>query len=186
MAWHRTLATMTIGAACVAPSVAINMEQQLVLGGSLALLAGATLSVLVAAACPIVMHTAWTKRHGGMAATALIFFIVCLGWNLTNAIGAASVARDSFAGGREASSARVAILRNQLSQAQTTRTQLSQTAAGRTPAMIEGEIAGLKHDRRWTSTRECQDATAGASRDFCAGIERLRSQLGAAQRIEDL
>ena len=129
-----TLATMTVGAACVAPSVWINVEQQLALGGSHALLAGATLSVLIAAACPIVMRKAWAKRDGGMAAAALVIFVVCLGWNLTNAIGAASIARDSFAGGREASTARVAMLRSQLSQAQTTRSQLSQAAAGRTPA----------------------------------------------------
>ena len=61
------------------------------------------------------------------------------------------------------------------------------TVAGETPAAsFVSQIEAAKFDRLWTRSKECTDATATESREFCKGVESLKSKLAAAQRRDDL
>jgi hypothetical protein len=50
----------------------------------------------------------------------------------------------------------------------------------RVSGTIEADIAKLKQDRLWDSTKGCTEATLTASRGFCKGVEALRAELALA------
>jgi hypothetical protein len=54
---------------------------------------------------------------------------------------------------------------------------LAALAGVRTAEQVDGEIAVLKRDRLWNRTKECSDATAPESRDYCGRIDKLRAEL---------
>lgn len=51
---------------------------------------------------------------------------------------------------------------------------------------VEGEIAALRRDRAFSSSSECRDVTAKASRELCAKIDRLTAELPSSPRASDL
>jgi hypothetical protein len=65
--------------------------------------------------------------------------------------------------------------------------RLHELAAITRPAeAAEGDIAAAKHDRPWTASRECADATAPQSRDFCAAFEELKADMETALHTADI
>ena len=55
--------------------------------------------------------------------------------------------------------------------------------------MIEENLGELRQDRRWLSSRQCEDATAPSSLEYCRGYFQLRQELKSAvelRRLEDL
>src|SRR5690606_13298116 len=59
-------------------------------------------------------------------------------------------------------------------------------AAGRTPAMVEGELRAQRSDLRWNRSRQCTDVSLRDSGDFCTEYGRLTAVLGAARTVEAL
>jgi hypothetical protein len=56
----------------------------------------------------------------------------------------------------------------------------------RPAAVIEEELAGLRQNRLWASSQECRDATASASRQFCAGYSAARAEKEKAVAAAEL
>ncbi|MFM9939453.1 MAG: hypothetical protein ACKVP7_08150 [Hyphomicrobiaceae bacterium] len=53
-------------------------------------------------------------------------------------------------------------------------------------AVVEADLAAMKRDRRWSLSAGCTDATSTASRDFCAGHDKLFGELAGAGRAAEL
>ncbi len=70
-----------------------------------------------------------------------------------------------------------------LIQRKDARARIAALGASRPVATIEAELAAKRQHRRWDSTKGCVDATAGASRRFCAEYNQLQGELGQAQAL---
>lgn len=111
------------------------------------------------------------------------FWVVGVCWSLTCALGLYAISKEASIGdtlGKQA-------LYRQLTDDQIRkRGQLDGLGNGRSVETIEGEIAAAKRDRLWNRTRECADATATESREFCARIDRLIAEKAAARPAADV
>jgi len=108
---------------------------------------------------------------------------LAVAWSVTCAMGLYSISRDANAGdalGRQAQY-------KQLTADQTRKQGELKTLQGvRLVEVIDGEIAAMKRDRLWTRTRECADATATESRDFCAKIDKLTAERATVRPSADV
>lgn len=106
------------------------------------------------------------------------FWTIGVCWSLTCALGLYAISKESSVGdtlGKQA-------LYRQLTDDQTRkRGELAALGTGRTVEILDGEISVAKRDRLWTRTRECADATASESRDFCARIDKLVAEKATAR-----
>lgn len=106
------------------------------------------------------------------------FWVIGVCWSLTCALGLYAISKEANVGdtlGKQA-------LYRQLTEDQTRkRGELVALDTGRTIEIIEGEIAVLRRDRLWTRTRECTDATASESRDYCSKVDRLTAEKATAR-----
>jgi len=98
------------------------------------------------------------------------FWVIGVAWSLTCALGLYSISKEAAVGdtlGKQA-------LYKQLTDAQgRKRVELAALTGIRSIEVVDGEIAVLKRDRLWQRTKECVDATATESREFCAKIDKL-------------
>ncbi len=132
---------------------------------------------------PVVIAWSWTKGHRLGAVIATVFFGGCLVFSFASALGFASSARDAVTAGRETKALRYAAAEQELADSKNRLTKLS---ASRPQSVVEEAIARAQQDRRWTSSKECREATAEASRVFCQEVGDLRIELAAAVESEGL
>jgi len=125
----------------------------------------------------------WRAGHrlGGIFVTLALLtgFGVTL-WSGTGAIALRAV--DSQAAQRQAKESH-GDDRAQLARIQS---QLTSLPASRPSGAVQADIDALAHHKRWRSTAGCTDATATASRKFCAERDRLRSELATSETRERL
>lgn len=137
------------------------------------------------ATLPLVIAWAAGARHRLGAAVGTLFFLGCLAFSFFSAIGFAASSRNAVTGGREAVTLRYAAAEQ---EDRDIKSRLAALAATRPVAVIEATIATAKQDRRWTSTKDCTDATVDPSRLFCKELGDLRMELAAAiesQRLRE-
>lgn len=101
------------------------------------------------------------------------FWVIGVCWSLTCALGLYSISKEASIGD---TLGKQALYKQLKSDKETKQAQLEALKAPRTTEAIEGELAVLKRDRLWTWTRECTDATATASRTYCAKIDALTAE----------
>lgn len=75
----------------------------------------------------------------------------------------------------------------QLTQSKTAKqSDLAALVGVRTVEQVEGEIAVQKRDRLWSRTKECADATATESRDYCGRIDKLTAERATLRPAHDV
>lgn len=182
-------AIAVIALLCIAPSASINVVHVLghtpgALGVPLAL--ASVVSVMLAAASPFAIERAIAGRNVALLAIALLTGAVCLSYNLSVAVGAASTTRSETTGARTAENQKAALLTGQLVQAEKSRVTLASIAQEKTPGVIAAELRGLEQSAAWTSSKQCSDATLPTSRTFCAEHAGRQAALDAAKKVEAL
>jgi hypothetical protein len=137
---------------------------------------------------PVVIATLLASRiTPGTFVRALFATFLFLGigaWSLTCALGLYAMAKSEKVSGSAAQQESYRALVAEKTKAEDRLRQLA--AINRTAEAIEGEIAAAKHDRRWPSSRECADATAAQSRDFCASFEKLKAEIEGAPKAQEI
>lgn len=159
--------------ACLAPSLAVNVAHTAASSVPLALAGG--MSVLLAALAVMAAEGAFRKRNTGLASIASLTAVICIAYNLTAALGAASH-------GRAVKQAE-GDTRQQVQQLEARRAALP---VSKPAAAVEAELNGLRQQPAWTSTRGCVDATLPASRTFCTGYADVQAKLAVAVQAEQL
>lgn len=104
-------------------------------------------------------------------------------WSMACALGLYAIVKESKVGdtaGQQAS------YRQLVEDKPKKEAALAALAGLRTAEMVDGEIAARKRDRLWTRTKECTDATATDSREFCAGIDRLTADRATLRPAADI
>lgn len=109
-------------------------------------------------------------------------FVFFTAFSFASALGFAADNRGAMSGSREGLNANHASVVKDISEVSAKRTRLP---VHRASSVVEHELQRLKQNRRWSSTKQCADgqATASKSRIFCGQYFTMRAELAAA--IED-
>ena len=117
------------------------------------------------------------------AGIATLIFLSCLGWSLLSSMGLYALARNEAASSTGAVQASYADLKSQRDHAQQ---RLDAIGSLRPSSQIDADIAAARRDKLWDRSKQCTEATTGESRSFCARIDKLTGELGAAKEAEGL
>ena len=132
---------------------------------------------LMKAALPVLIVVALRERRIVYASVASCAFLLFLMASLVASIGFLTKTRGAKVGTQEALSARYLLVRQELAELDTQFTRLPSAVP---VAAIEARIKAQQQNWRWKSTKHCTDATAPASRSFCAQYFVERERLGSA------
>lgn len=110
-------------------------------------------------------------------------FVLCFGWSLFSAAGFAASSRGAVTGGREALALRLQVASGELAEAEA---KFKAHGVVRAAPVIEEALARARQDKRWSSSKECTEATAEASRTFCREVGDLRVELAASVEADRL
>ena len=186
----RRVAITGVAAACMAPSIHINVLHQLAHGGDAALSKSAVsaMAVIVAGICPIKIKKAIAAREWVMAAVCASVFAACLQFNLVSAIGVSSTFRAESVGAVVKDTEAAVSLQRVLDGLLADVAPLKVRAGGSTGKMIEGERAAMRNDYRWDSTEGCKEGkvTRPESKSFCTAYEAKGVALAAADKVAEL
>ena len=126
---------------------------------------------------PTLLVWAFRERRTLYIVLGVPVFLAFAAFSLSSAVGFAAKNRGSVSEDRALAAAKLAGVRHELEQDET---KLKALGASRPVAVIEGSLRGLEQDRRWQSSKSCQDATADASRAFCKGYFDLKAEAARA------
>lgn len=132
------------------------------------------------AVAPLFVAWFWAARKPVLAGLGIVWIGVCIVFSLMSSSGFITEKRDSYAADRAATSGTYASVRKQLRDA---RQRLEVLGASRPVATIEAELASQRTNRRWSSSKQCTNATATRSRAFCATYNTSLGQLAKAKTI---
>jgi hypothetical protein len=129
----------------------------------------------------------WAYREGRrlFLLLGLPVFLAVAAFSLSSAIGFAAKNRGSLSEDRALATAKLAGVRHEIEEAETRLKALGNPSSF--PALQE-RLHGLEQDRRWSSSKQCADATTDASRSFCKGYFEIKAEAaraGEAQRLDD-
>jgi hypothetical protein len=122
-------------------------------------------------------------REWGVALLASLGFAICLAVTLAGGIGTIAAGSDKTLAICKNVSATYADRRKELERLREKRAALP---THRPVLTIESDMSAAHVDRRWSSSSSCTDATATASRTFCADYARLQGELAAAKEASVL
>ncbi|MFA5957096.1 hypothetical protein [Hyphomicrobium sp.] len=120
----------------------------------------------------------WPLVSLGSAGFCMLFLV-----SLSNEIGFLSTNRRAVSGMHTALSTTLVSTESDL---KTVDAKLKALEAHRPSTVVNEDLARLKQDRRFTSSAECTNATAIASREFCAAFFILKRELAASMEGERL
>ena len=123
---------------------------------------------------PAWIYRSFRLREWGTALLASLGFSICLTVTLAGGIGTIAAGSDKSLATRAKASATYADMRKELESLRDRRAGLP---AHRPVGTIQSELTAARMDRRWSSSSSCKDATATASREFCAEYARLQGEL---------
>lgn len=126
---------------------------------------------------PVLVAGAIAERAFARAAGGTILFVGLFLSGTIAAMGFASESASRLAATRETVSA---ALREHERDQEDVRGRLARLPVFRPPATVAAEIRALQQDRWFSTSKGCSEATAPASRDLCARLERLRGEAATA------
>ncbi len=153
---------------------------------------GGTVLDVVKTFLPMVMGTFLANGLGAGTFARKVFgwSIWTLGvvWSVTCALGLYSITKEARVGDTLAVQAEYKQLKANRDRFEGQLAALRAPVAKsvRTAEDIDAEIATMRRDRLFDRTRECADATATTSREFCAKLDGLNAERRAARPAEDI
>ena len=126
---------------------------------------------------PTLLVWAFRERRTLYIILGVPVFLAFAAFSLSSAVGFAAKNRGSVSEDRALAAAKLAGIRHELEQGET---KLQTLGVSRPVAVIEESLRGLEQDRRWQSSKSCQEATADASRTFCKGYFDLKAEAARA------
>lgn len=150
------------------------------------LIAVSLASDTVKAILPVVIARAVILRawlHGGLAALLLAAVI---GLSIFSGFTFVAMTKEQASAAHQGHAEHVAALRADLARIEK---RLAGLADLRAAAVMEEEVKAQLADRRWSATKECSDmgaAAGAATRQFCAGVFKLRGDIAGARERDRL
>lgn len=143
----------------------------------------AAVAAVVGCHGPAWIYRSVRLREWSGAVVASLGFVICLAVTLAGGIGTIAAGSDKSLAARANASATYAMWRAEL---ESLRERRSGLPGSRPAGTIESDMTAARTDRRWSSSSSCMDATATASRAFCADYARLQGELATAKESAEL
>lgn len=128
---------------------------------------------------PFFLFAAIKNKAWSQAIASVMVWFVVTAYSLTSAFGHAALNRFDVAGQRAHESQVYSDTRADMARA---KEQLSWIPQHRPAEAVSAEIKSLKEERRWASTKNCADATAKKSIEFCQQYHGLVAELASAEQ----
>ena len=126
---------------------------------------------------PLYIAWALVAKKRAYAAIASGVFVLFFGFALVSAVGFAAANRGAITGGKEVVAARYDAAQRDVTEAET---KLAGLPKARPQAVIVEALRALEQDRKWTTSKQCTEATAADSRLFCEGYYGTKAELASA------
>ncbi len=126
---------------------------------------------------PTLLVWAFRERRTLYIILGVPVFLAFAAFSLSSAVGFSAKNRGSVSEDRALAAATLAGVKYDIKQDET---KLTEIGGSRPAAVVEESLRGLEQDRRWQSSKSCQDATAEASRTFCKGYFDLNAEAARA------
>jgi hypothetical protein len=155
-----------------------EFEQQLL--GAVSVAVSAFLALL-----PTLILWAYREGRPAFILLGLPVFLAFAAFSLSSAVGFAAKNRGSVSEDRALAASKLAGVRHEIEE---TETKLKVLGASHPFPALQELLRGLEQDRRWQSSKGCQDATTDGSRVFCKGYFNLKAEAARASeagRLEE-
>ena len=126
---------------------------------------------------PTLLLWAHRERRTLYVVLGVPVFLAFAAFSLSSAVGFAAKTRGSLSEDRAVATTRLAEVRHEIDDAEIKRNALG---ALRPFAVIQDTLRSLEQDRRWQSSKACEDATVDASRSFCKSYFDLKAEAARA------
>ncbi len=132
---------------------------------------------------PVAIATGFRNRKPLYVMAGSLAFVALVALSISSAIGFYAQARGAKTADAQSVLERIKSLRTDIADI---KVRLSANKLGyqQISGSIKADIEALKTHRRWGATAQCTNATATASRAFCAGYHAKQAALAAAVSIE--
>ncbi|MGO9475855.1 MAG: hypothetical protein ACLPWS_20980 [Rhodomicrobium sp.] len=153
-----------------------EFEQQIL--GAVSIAVSAFLALL-----PTLLLWAWRERRPLYIILGVPVFLAFAAFSLSSAVGFAAKNRGSVSEDRALASVKLAGVKRDMDEAER---KLKALGASRPFAVVNESLSGFEQDRRWQSSKSCQEATTDGSRSFCKGYFELKAEGARASEAERL
>jgi hypothetical protein len=147
-----------------------EFEQQIL--GAVSVAVSAFLALL-----PTLLLWAYRERRPLYIILGVPVFLAFGAFSLSSAVGFAAKNRGSISEDRALAAAKLAGVRHEIEEAEA---KLKTLGAPHPFPALQEALRGLEQDRRWQSTKSCQEATTDASRSFCKGYFEIKAEAARA------
>lgn len=132
---------------------------------------------------PFFLFVAIKDKKFSHALAAATLWVVCIAFSMTSALGFAAHNRSDTTGARTVQMQTYTDKRQEIERLQQ---RLQWVPEHRPAGAVASDIQGMEQNRRWRSTSGCTDATAAASRTFCAQYHELGAELAAGREAGEI
>lgn len=132
---------------------------------------------------PFFIAWGWRSGRYSIVVPGIAIWILFSGFSLLSALGFSASNRGAILESRNTLTAEYQRLQSDL---QTAQARISRLPQARAFAIVEQEINRHKQHVRWTTTKNCIDATIPESREYCQQYFSLHSELAAAKEYSKL
>lgn len=132
---------------------------------------------------PFFIAWSWRERQVVAAVSGTIAFLFFVGFSLLSAIGFAADNRGVLVETRDARSATYNRVQRDLTDAEV---KIGKLPAHRPASVVSEALEIHKQDRRWSTTKNCRNATEAESRLYCERYFTLRAEFASAVEAASL
>jgi len=126
---------------------------------------------------PIFIGWSLASNRRSFAAIASVVFVLFFSFSLMSAIGFAAGNRGAVTGGKEVIALRYQAAVRDVAEVDN---KLKALPPSRPQGVVVEALRGLEQDKRWSSSKNCTEATAGESRAYCEGYFKTKAELATA------
>lgn len=132
---------------------------------------------------PTLMLWACREKRWLYVGLGLPMFFIFATFSLSSAVGFSAKNRGGAVEDRNLASARLGEVKKAVADGEEKKKTLG---APRPASVVEEAMRGLQQDPRWPSSRQCEDATLPASRDFCKRYFDLKAEAAQSNELTAL
>ena len=135
------------------------------------------------AGLPVGMSWWWARHQWSLLAIGAITFAFCFAMSLISAIGFYATNHATVSQDRDGITIRYRTARRELTDLDK---RFGEIGSVRPADAVETTLKSLRTDKRYLTSKSCEDATAPASRDFCREYFGVEGELATAREVQRL
>ncbi len=126
---------------------------------------------------PTLLLWAYRERRTLYIILGVPVFFAFAAFSLSSAVGFAAKNRGNISEDRALATTKLVAVRHEIAEAEVKRKAFEHP---KPLSVLQESLRGLEQDRRWQSTKGCEEATADASRAFCRAYFELKAEAAAS------